>query len=45
MADKILNSSLNKSKDAKQDEFYTQLKDVEAEMSYYRDHFEGKTIS
>lgn len=40
----MANEAMNKAKGAKQDEFYTQLKDVETEMSYYRHHFEGKTI-
>ena len=29
---------------AKNDEFYTQLSDIEKEMKYYRNYFEGKTI-
>ena len=35
---------LSKAKDAKQDEFYTQLPDVEKELTHYRDHFFGKII-
>ena len=38
------NKSLNKAQDAREDEFYTQLTDVEKEMRYYRKHFKGKTI-
>lgn len=38
------NSSLYKARNAKEDEFYTQLRDVEQEMVHYRNHFEGKTI-
>jgi len=38
------NKSLNKAQDAREDEFYTQLTDVEKEMRYYRKHFSGKTI-
>ncbi len=29
---------------AKQDEFYTQLADIEAELRHYRDHFRGKVV-
>ena len=28
----------------KQDEFYTQLTDIEKELRYYRKHFDGKTV-
>lgn len=38
------NSNLHKAKSAKQDEFYTQLTDIEKEMVYYKDYFRGKTI-
>lgn len=38
------NEDLNKAKDAKKDEFYTQLSDIEKEMRYYRKHFAGKTV-
>lgn len=38
------NSSLNNAKSAKQDEFYTQLTDIEKEMRYYKKHFRGKTV-
>lgn len=38
------NSSLSAAKAAKQDEFYTQLADIEREMRHYRKHFKGKTI-
>lgn len=37
-------SNLGAAKGAKQDEFYTQLTDIEKEMRYYRKHFKGKTI-
>ena len=40
----MANDSFGRAKDAKQDEFYTQLSDVEKELSYYRDHFFGKVI-
>ena len=38
------NASLNKANLAKQDEFYTQLTDIEKELRHYRKHFKGKTI-
>lgn len=38
------NSSLNAAKSARQDEFYTQLSDIENELKHYRKHFKGKTV-
>ena len=38
------NASLGAAKTAKEDEFYTQLSDIEKEMRYYRRHFKGRTI-
>ena len=38
------NENLHKAKSAKNDEFYTQLSDIEKEMVHYKDHFKGKTI-
>lgn len=38
------NSVLKAASKAKNDEFYTQLTDIEKEMRYYRKHFVGKTI-
>ncbi|MBQ2678304.1 MAG: adenine-specific methyltransferase EcoRI family protein [Firmicutes bacterium] len=38
------NKSLNKAKDAKNDEWYTQLTDIEKELRNYRRHFRGKTV-
>lgn len=38
------NTSLGAAKTAKEDEFYTQLSDIEKEMRYYRRHFKGKTV-
>lgn len=35
---------LAQAKDAKKDEFYTQLSDIEKEMVHYREYFRGKTI-
>lgn len=44
MAKKIKNQSLGKAKDAKKDEFYTQLSDIEKELKHYRKHFKGKVV-
>lgn len=38
------NKSLDKAKSARQDEFYTQLTDIEKELRYYRRHFKDKTV-
>lgn len=38
------NSSFSRAKQNKQDEFYTQIKDIEAELKYYKPHFKGKTV-
>lgn len=38
------NSNLHKAKTAKQDEFYTQLSDIEKEMVHYKDFFRGKVV-
>lgn len=38
------NKSLGAAKNAKQDEFYTQLTDIEKELHHYRQHFIGKTV-
>lgn len=38
------NTSLRKADKAKNDEFYTQLSDIELELKHYRKHFAGKTI-
>ena len=38
------NRNLNSAARAKKDEFYTQLRDIENELRYYRPHFAGKTI-
>ena len=38
------NSNLHSSKANKQDEFYTQLTDIEKELKHYRNHFRGKVI-
>ncbi len=44
MPSRSLNASLNKAKEARQDEFYTQLPDIEAELRHYRQHFRGKSV-
>lgn len=38
------NSNLHQAKKAKNDEFYTRLEDINAELSHYREHFRGKTV-
>lgn len=38
------NSNLSAAKRAKNDEFYTQLTDIEKELRHYRKHFEDKTV-
>lgn len=38
------NSNLHKAKTAKNDEFYTQLSDIEKEMCYYKDFFKDKIV-
>jgi len=43
-APKPLNRSLQAAKATKQDEFYTQLSDIEKELRHYTAHFKGKTV-
>ncbi len=38
------NVALSAAKEAKNDEFYTQLSDIQAEMSHYSDKFENKVV-
>ena len=40
----MANKNLNAAKEAKKDEFYTQLADIENELKHYREHFRGKKI-
>lgn len=40
----MANDELKKAKTQKNDEFYTQLEDIEAELKYYKKHFEEKTV-
>ncbi len=44
MTTKILNTALNKAGKAKNDEFYTQLIDIEKELKHYKDQFRGKVV-
>lgn len=44
VASKSLNRSLVGAKIAKEDEFYTELSDIERELKHYRRHFEGKVV-
>ncbi len=41
---RIGNKHLQKANKSKNDEFYTQLSDVEKEVRHYKDHFKGKTV-
>lgn len=38
------NNNLHKAKNAKNDEFFTKLEDIENELYYYRHHFRGKVV-
>ncbi|MDR1362447.1 MAG: adenine-specific methyltransferase EcoRI family protein [Spirochaetaceae bacterium] len=40
----MANKDLHNAKRVKNDEFYTQLSDIEKELKYYRKHFRGKVI-
>ena len=40
----MANTSLSKAKDAKNDEFYTPLTEIQKEISNYTDKFEGKVV-
>jgi hypothetical protein len=44
MAGTSKNKDLHKAKDAKKDEFYTQLTDIEKELKHYRSHFKDKVV-
>ena len=39
-----LNKNLSQARVSRNDEFYTQLKDIENELRHYKDHFKGKTV-
>lgn len=38
------NRTLTAARNARNDEFYTQLSDIERELSHYKEHFKGKTV-
>ena len=38
------NSNLGRAKKAKNDEFYTQISDIEKELKHYRHHFKDAVI-
>ena len=40
----MANSKLNQAKADKNDEFYTQMPDIEAELEHYSAHFKGKVV-
>lgn len=40
----MANTNLRTAAKNKKDEFYTQLTDIEKEVSHYREHFKGKTV-
>lgn len=42
--DIMANTSLHAAKDAKNDEFYTRLEDINEEMNHYEDKFRGKVV-
>ena len=44
MKDKSLNKSLRRANMSKNDEFYTQLPDIEKELGHYKDHFKNKVV-
>ena len=38
------NKNMHRAKKAKQDEFYTQLSDIENELKHYKQHFRDRVI-
>ncbi len=44
MPNKSLNQNLHKANQAKKDEFYTQLIDIEKELKHYKEQFRGKIV-
>lgn len=44
MDKKASNKNLHKASQAKKDEFYTQLVDIEKELKHYKDQFRGKVV-
>jgi hypothetical protein len=41
---KVLNKNLHSAKKGKNDEFYTQLEDIERELKHYKEHFKSKVV-
>jgi len=44
MENKISNTNLHKAKSSKEDEFYTQLTNIEKELGHYKEHFKDKIV-
>ncbi len=44
MSKQTKNTNLHAAKNAKKDEFYTQLPDIENELKHYKHHFKNKTV-
>jgi len=44
MENKSSNKNLSKAKTSKNDEFYTQLSDIEKELGHYKEHFKDKIV-
>ena len=44
MEKKISNKNLHKAKSSKEDEFYTQLTNIEKELGHYKEHFKDKIV-
>jgi hypothetical protein len=44
MEKKSLNNNLKKAKSEKNDEFYTELTDIEKELKHYKEHFKDKVV-
>lgn len=44
MPKQSLNTNLHQAKNAKKDEFYTQLPDIEKELKNYKQHFKNKGV-
>lgn len=44
MKQKSLNQTLNKASKSKNDDFYTQLTDIEKELKHYKEHFKNKVV-
>lgn len=40
----MANKTFDAAKENKEDEFYTQISDIEKELAHYREHFKGKTV-